>query len=346
MRIRHPIRVAWNTLARRSPIDAQLVVTRRCNLSCGYCHEYDRTSLPVPTDVAKERIDVLHRLGTASISLLGGEPLLHPDVVELIRYISRRRVAGIITNGFLLTDEMIRALNDARLDYLQLSIDAAVPSPDLFIIKSLKSLSRQLELLRAAARFSVNVNIVLCPQNADEFTELVTTVESMGFPVTIGLVHGSHGRIMIHGEPYVSLWESHFRRATGMPAIERTYGARLLRGETPDWRCRAGRRYLYVDEAGRVQYCASQRGRLDVALSEYSRRDMRRYGDRRKGCEPGCTIGCAYRTSAIDNSPVRVALTCWRLLLPRPRSRSTPGGSANTQKFFWSHGLPRTTERQ
>src|SRR5689334_4849242 len=61
------------------PILAQIIPTRRCNLSCTYCNEFDRVSDPVPTEEMLRRVDRLATLGTGIITLSGGEPLLHPD---------------------------------------------------------------------------------------------------------------------------------------------------------------------------------------------------------------------------------------------------------------------------
>lgn len=60
-----------DTVVRKRPLYAQLIVTRRCNLSCGYCFEYDNKSPPVPTETVKQRIDALHRLGTFHICKRG-----------------------------------------------------------------------------------------------------------------------------------------------------------------------------------------------------------------------------------------------------------------------------------
>src|SRR5438309_10411396 len=85
------------------PVLAHIIPTRRCNLACTYCNEYDDFSKPVPTDEMMRRIDQLAALGTSIISFSGGEPLLHPDLPLLIARIRHHgRLAGMITNGFLL----------------------------------------------------------------------------------------------------------------------------------------------------------------------------------------------------------------------------------------------------
>src|SRR5688572_20677258 len=72
------------------PINAHLIPIRRCNLSCTYCNEYDDCSAPVPTAEVLRRIDRLAELGTGIITLSGGEPLLHPELDEIISRIRAR----------------------------------------------------------------------------------------------------------------------------------------------------------------------------------------------------------------------------------------------------------------
>ena len=75
MQVKNLLTAVPRVLFTNAPLDAQLIVTRRCNLSCGYCSEYDSFSDPVPTADLKERIDALHRLHSTNITMLGGEPL-------------------------------------------------------------------------------------------------------------------------------------------------------------------------------------------------------------------------------------------------------------------------------
>src|SRR5882672_233541 len=75
------------------PLLAHIIPIRRCNLACEYCNEYDDFSEPVPTDTMFRRIDKLAELGTSVITISGGEPLLHPELDDVIR---RIRKGGMI----------------------------------------------------------------------------------------------------------------------------------------------------------------------------------------------------------------------------------------------------------
>src|SRR5687767_6396047 len=71
------------------PLLVHIIPIRRCNIDCGYCNEYDKVSPPVPIDTMIERIDRLAALRTSVVAFSGGEPLLHPQLDDLIRRIRR-----------------------------------------------------------------------------------------------------------------------------------------------------------------------------------------------------------------------------------------------------------------
>src|SRR6266478_9088046 len=144
----------------KHPILVHIIPMRRCNLDCGYCNEYDDVSKPVPLEEMKRRLDLLANMGTSIITISGGEPLMHPDLDEVIRHIRRRgMIAGLITNGFFLNKERIERLNEAGLEHLQISIDNV--APDEVSKKSLKTLDGRLVMLSQYAIFQVNINSVL-----------------------------------------------------------------------------------------------------------------------------------------------------------------------------------------
>src|SRR5258707_15019609 len=139
-------KIAWGFLATDHPLLAHIIPMRRCNLACEYCNEYDDFSKPVPLEIMFERVDKLGALGTSVVTISGGEPLLHPELDEIIARIRKNgMIAGMITNGYLLIAERIQRLNRAGLEWLQISIDNV--TPDEVSKKSLKVLDKKLELL-------------------------------------------------------------------------------------------------------------------------------------------------------------------------------------------------------
>jgi MoaA/NifB/PqqE/SkfB family radical SAM enzyme len=178
------------------PVMAHIVPIRRCNLSCAYCNEYDDHSKPVPLAIMRDRIDWLAALGTSVATISGGEPLLHPDLDEIVAHIRRRgMIAGLITNGFLLTAERVNRLNRAGLDHLQISIDNAIP--DEVSRKSLKTLDRKLRVLAEHAEFHVNINSVVGGgiRNPWDALTIGRRALELGFSSTVGIIHDGGGQL-------------------------------------------------------------------------------------------------------------------------------------------------------
>src|SRR6204780_5286825 len=191
----------WRMLAKgiRStshPVLAHIVPTRRCNLSCTYCNEFDDFSKPVPVSEMIRRIDLLANLGTSIIAFSGGEPLLHPELDDLIVRIRRRgAIAGMITNGYLLTADRIQRLNRAGLEHMQISIDNV--KPDEVSKKSLKVLDKKLHLLAEHAEFHVNINSVVGGgiRNPQDALTIAKRAVDLGFTSTVGIIHDGTGQL-------------------------------------------------------------------------------------------------------------------------------------------------------
>lgn len=289
----------------RHPILAHLIPIRRCNLSCAYCNEYDKHSPPVSTQALLRRIDRLGELGTSVITLSGGEPLLHPDADGIIARIRQRgAVAGLITNGYLLTKERIEQLNRAGLDHLQISIDNV--QPDDVSMKSLKVLDAKLELLSEYATFHVNINSVFGARvrNPEDALTVAKRAMSLGLASTIGVIHDSSGQLQALGNRERDLYEelrAMSRSSFGRINRYNPYQSNLVSGKPNNWWvCRAGARYLYICEEGLVHYCSQQRGYPGIPLENYTPADIRREYMTKKSCAPYCTISCVHQTSIID----------------------------------------------
>jgi MoaA/NifB/PqqE/SkfB family radical SAM enzyme len=303
------------------PLLVQIIPIRRCNIDCGYCNEYDKVSAPVPTPTMKRRIDKLRELGTSVVAFSGGEPMLHPDLDELIRHIrSRGMMAGLITNGYFLVPKRIAELNRAGLDFLQISIDNV--EPDEVSKKSLRVLDRKLQDLKRVADFDVNINSVLGGgiKNPEDARTINTRARALGFSTSIGIIHDGSGRLKplapVERKVYDAVtaaisgpWQVFKNLYSGI----RSFQDNLADGKPNDWRCRAGARYLYVCEDGLVHYCSQQRGYPATPLESYSVDDIQREFLTAKSCAPYCTVGCVHRVSTMDfwrrpqSAPVRAA---------------------------------------
>ena len=295
--------VAKALVSTRHTVLVHLVVTRRCNLACAYCNEYDQVSKPVPLELLLRRVDDLASRGTSIITISGGEPLLHPELEQVVAHIRRRGIiATVITNGYLLTEHRIKSLNAARLDYLQISIDNV--NPDETSMKSLKVLDSKLGLLSKYAKFGVNVNAVLGSEinNPEDARVVVHRAREIGFPTSLGIIHSGNGQV----KPLSRLQQSIYRdivggKGPGVFAWLDRFGENLVQGRPNRWRCRAGARYLYVDEDGLVHWCSQQRGYPGVPLEGYSSEEMRRQYFMEKPCAAYCTVQCVHRASMMDS---------------------------------------------
>jgi MoaA/NifB/PqqE/SkfB family radical SAM enzyme len=285
---------------RYSPFLTQMVVIRRCNLSCGYCSEYDKTSDPVPVQVLEDRLRKLKELGTFGISLTGGEPTLHPELPRLIRTCRELRFyrTGMITNGFLLRPELIETLNPAGLQKMQISIDGVHANETTQ--KVLNNLKKRLQWLRDHARFQVVVSSVIGACPPEEAEEVVSFALKMGFAARVLLVHDEHGQVNLNTEELRS-----FRNVVGMlPRRWREpsdYRERLIRQGSAPFKCRAGSRYLYIDEYGMVNWCSQTRTVWSKPLMGYTRNDLREQFYKYKSCHATCTLNCARSQSYFDN---------------------------------------------
>ncbi len=300
-RLREYKLIVKGVLSTDHPVMAQIIPMRRCNLDCTYCNEYDKVSEAVPLRVMNQHIDDLARLGTSIVTISGGEPLLHPQLDDIIARIrSYPMIAGMITNGYLLTADRIQRLNRAGLDHLQISIDNVMP--DDVSKKSLKVLDRKLQLLAEHAEFHVNINSVVGGGIRSPHDALVVgrRAVQLGFTSTIGIIHDGDGQLRPLADNEREVFLKMKKMTKRHYARFNWFQDNIAAGKPNDWRCRAGARYLYICEDGLVHYCSQQRGFPGTPLAQYTVDDIRREFRAEKSCAPNCTISCVHQVSYMD----------------------------------------------
>jgi MoaA/NifB/PqqE/SkfB family radical SAM enzyme len=282
------------------PLVTNLIITRRCNLSCGYCFEYDKVSPPIALDTLRERIDHLARLRAVFVTLTGGESLLHPEADAIVAYVRERGMTPFLnTNGYLLTVDWIERLNRAGLYALQISVDNV--TPNAVSKKSLKTLLPKLRLLADHAQFRVRINCVLGSSPPAEAVEVARTAIALGFDVSTSLVRHGDGSAKPLDPATRAAYEE--IRGLGMRApsyLSDDFTMRLIEEGTAEWKCRAGARTFHVCEDGMVYLCAPRADSPGVPLAEYTVEHIRRAFGTPKPCAATCPIAYAHHASRLD----------------------------------------------
>ena len=119
---RRPI-VVWN-------------ITRACNLKCVHCYNdsgADKACDELSTDEAKNTLDDLAQFGVPSVLFSGGEPLMRPDLFELLGYAGEKGLRTVIsTNGTLITTDAAKKIKQQGVSYVGISLDGIGPVNDKF----------------------------------------------------------------------------------------------------------------------------------------------------------------------------------------------------------------------
>ncbi|OGG54083.1 MAG: hypothetical protein A3F84_17590 [Candidatus Handelsmanbacteria bacterium RIFCSPLOWO2_12_FULL_64_10] len=318
----------------REPIACHLYVTDQCNLDCHYCTEYDN-SVPHPSlKDLKRWIRKIKDLGCIRVGLQGGEPLLHPDIVEVVRYCKDLRLrTSLSTNGFKLTPELIQALEEAGLDALQVSVDRMTPVPSTR--KALKTLIPKLEHLRRS-RIPYHISGVLFSETLAESRQVLEYGFSKGISTHARLVHaGPDGGMRVGaGEKaaLASFVDSMIEAKRGGKRVHTTgpildYQKALLNGGGVDWTCVAGYKYFFVSAKGEFWLCSTnRRPALDIMSVTP---DLLRSYFHKKACQAGCGVYCIVETSMFCNHPVRFLLHEGRDRLRQGMARLWAGKAAS-----------------
>ncbi len=294
----------------RKPLQCSLYVTDRCNLDCAYCTEYDNSRPHPSLDDLKKWIRKIRELGTMRIALVGGEPLVHPNIVELVRFCRELGFAtSLTTNGFLLTRKLVGELEDAGLQVMQISVDRMTPSP--ITKKSFKTILPKLDYFRDS-KISLHITGVICADTLPESEAVLETGLSRGIPTEVRLVHADplqrfrvdRGR-REELERFIDSMIERKRRGEKIHTSEAilNYQRSLLRGEHVEWTCMAGYKLFFVSAQGKFWICSMVH--TDKHIMEVTLDDL--YANyRKKSCQEGCGVYCAVSASLLVEKPVAV----------------------------------------
>jgi AdoMet-dependent heme synthase len=272
-------------------------LTERCNLRCSHCYQSGSSGDELSTAEALAFIDeaaetiaawsLLYDLPfTAGFNVTGGEPLLRPDLFELLAALQGRAIAvHLLTNGTLIDRPTADRLRMAEIATVQVSMDGLEPVHDAIRGAGSFQAARAGTEHLVAAGLAVTINMTLSRRNADSIAEMIELaaalrVQRLGFSRLVPAGRGqSFLAETLARDEVAELYRRIFLLETG--SVELVTGdpvaAQLRRptagdcGETPLGGCAAGLFGLTVAADGTVMPCR----RLPLAIGNIRKQSLR-----------------------------------------------------------------------
>lgn len=260
------LRFARSFLGRRL-VHVNLQILYACNFRCRICDFWKEAYRHKPRLSANEAgivSEKLNQIGPQIVSIGGGEPLLHPELVEIVKALARHHFPVMISNGSLMTRETASRLWAAGMVEISVSLDYAEAAkhdaqrsfPGAFgrAIKALQTLQET----RTSPEQRVNMITVIMPDNLDEVEALIGLCRQLGITYLVTLYSHSRGTkpakdlTMEASQRLLDLKRKHRHFVALRGYLARFSEAAEQGGVGP---CLAGRNLWNIDSRGQVTFC-------------------------------------------------------------------------------------------
>ncbi|RLE25431.1 MAG: hypothetical protein DRJ65_07780 [Acidobacteria bacterium] len=247
-------------LEERIPLAVHLELTHECSLRCPFCYNHSsENTTPLNLSEWESVLDDLRSIGTLLVTLTGGDPLKHPDFLEIAQAARHRHLAvKIFTNGMLIDRPMADAI--ASLPPLQVELSIHGAGPEIHdrttgVDGSYSTLRRAIDLLRER-NIEVALRMPLSTINQSEFVRVIEHSRKEAIPLLV--------------DPMITVKDNRDRaplrfQADG-EAVRSLFGLLAETGDVPttdrrlgDINCGLGSITLAVDPAGWVFPCLQWR---------------------------------------------------------------------------------------
>ncbi len=310
-----------NSFVRNRLVHVNLQILYSCNYRCAICDFWKPSWHHKPALSASQAeaiSDKLNLLGPQIISIGGGEPMLHPELMPIVRALACHHFPVMITNGSLVTPELARELFSAGMVEISVSVDYAHPGKHDAQRGVAGAHARAIEALqilqanRTAPEQRVNMISVIMPDNLPDVEPLIETCRKLGITYLVTLYSHSRGtkseRLASAGvsEQLLAIKRRHRHFVALRGYLERFTEAAVNDGIGP---CYAGRNLCNIDSQGDVSLCID---RLDDPVGniltddvfELERRLLER--QRHNQCRH-CWTSCRGSIEAVRHGRGRVA---------------------------------------
>lgn len=248
-----------------APLKISMNLTKRCNLRCKQCFS-DSGEIKAQELTTKEMFnlfDDMNRYGTFFICLGGGEPLTRPDLLEILEYGQKKQLAiSVVSNGLLLTQELIEKLNKVELDTFWISLDGLEENHEMLRGKTtFKKTLESLKLLKDYYKGKTAIRISLNKYNVGEYRELIKIAEEYNvdlirFTPIISFGRAKNEDLTINQEQYIEFLKNIKKIKSKVEIVypNKPTPQKIWIG-TNGFGCHCGKEAIWIDEIGNYSPC-------------------------------------------------------------------------------------------
>jgi len=293
------------------PIIAYLFTEWKCNLDCHYCWAFDNRVKGMTEETARRSIDWLHSTTCRVLALMGGEPLLRPQLVHKVVYYGARKGFWVYvpTNGRLLRPEVTDRLADAGVATVNFAVDCVDEKPGL--PKALNPVRRYFDYLakkQYGYGYSVFFNMNICRTNLDDIRQLTEIAHDSGIATDYHInespmMEQSHFKHLDGNSTYIRredypkvdelldwLIEKNQSGYKMVNSVQRLNDMKVfMRGKVGAWNCRAGQNSLIIRVDGTLAPCFPMySATYDWGTIEHQTFDVGQLDEMKRTCQTHC----------------------------------------------------------
>ena len=162
-----------------------IYITEKCQLRCGHCYMGERLERGkfMPTLEVKHHLQLWRKMGGSKLSILGGEPTLHPDFIEICRYAKSVGYEKVIlnTNGLRKALQPLSQMEPEEFSYIQVSLDGGSPGThDAVRGKGTFKIAWATSEILARRQFDTRIICTVNKKNLEDCLTLIQKCEDIG----------------------------------------------------------------------------------------------------------------------------------------------------------------------
>ena len=271
-------------------VNAGIRITRKCNMKCMYCNIQNTDRKDLTLDEWKKATMIIKELGAKEIVILGGEPTLYDNIVELVDYIVNKlnMVCSLTTNAFD-NFEVAKKLLDRGLDSLGVSIDNLEIKNSISPLKSKNGLKLIDYLLESCNSPNITNYTVLNKNNVDSIIDLIEYMNKKGISTYVLPFHwGNEGKFdhRKNNNKFAFISDEDIKKynqTVDKIIIMKKKGYRIKnsiaflqeskhRIKKLDWKC-SGLSELRIDSDGKLVCCCDKIGNVNNKFTIFNIKD-------------------------------------------------------------------------